>query len=205
MNTTLKFPPLVQIPLDTQTVIGPVVAPTGTVVLIRLSPTTVNCAVTPLNSTCVAPVTLAPARDTVAPGEPIVGANLVITGPAATVNICVPVDVPLRTGHCDQPRRRTERYSCAGTVESLTTVNVADAPFKDTPVTPLSRDPLSVTFVPIGPDIGVISGNDRHNRTCEAGLDGVYVAGKLTWFLITDNLVEQRAISTLRTAMSENQ
>ena len=53
---TVKFGPLVAVPDDVVTVILPVVAPAGTLVVIRPSFATLKLADVPLNRTLVAPV-----------------------------------------------------------------------------------------------------------------------------------------------------
>ena len=62
------------------TLIGPVVAPVGTIALIRVEVLTVKLALTPLNRTEVAPVKFVPLIFTLLPTEPLVGLKLVIVG-----------------------------------------------------------------------------------------------------------------------------
>ena len=57
---TVKLEGLVAVPPDVVTVIGPVVAPVGTFVVIRVALLTVNVAAVPLNLTAVVPVKLVP-------------------------------------------------------------------------------------------------------------------------------------------------
>src|SRR6476469_4182382 len=60
------------------TVIGPVLAPAGTVVLIWVGEATVKVALVPLKATAVAPVRLVPVIVTAVPAAPVVGLKLVI-------------------------------------------------------------------------------------------------------------------------------
>ena len=76
----MKSPELVAVPAGVVTLIFPVVAPVGTVVLICVLDTTVNVAAVPLNFTLVAPVKLVPVTVTAVPTGPLVGANDVIVG-----------------------------------------------------------------------------------------------------------------------------
>jgi hypothetical protein len=62
-------------PLGVVTVMGPVVAPAGTVVVIVPEGLTVNVAATPLNETAVAPAKVVPVIVTPVPTGPKVGAN----------------------------------------------------------------------------------------------------------------------------------
>jgi hypothetical protein len=62
-------------PLGVVTVMGPVVAPAGTVVVIVPGGPSVNVAVTPLNETAVAPVKVVPVIVTPVPTGPKIGAN----------------------------------------------------------------------------------------------------------------------------------
>ena len=75
--------------------IGPVVAPAGTVAAISWGETSVNTAFTPLNRTAVAPVKLVPLIVTLVPTGPLAGAKLVIVGALAlTVKLVELVAVP---------------------------------------------------------------------------------------------------------------
>ena len=87
-------------PLGVVTVMGPVVAPAGTVVVIVPGGPSVNPAATPLNETAVAPAKVVPVIVTTVPTGPKVGENglklipsrkammsSVVVGPSATVLI----------------------------------------------------------------------------------------------------------------------
>ena len=62
------------------TVIGPVPAPAGTVVLIWVAEATVKVALVPLNATAVAPVKFVPVIVTAVPAAPLAGVKPVIVG-----------------------------------------------------------------------------------------------------------------------------
>jgi hypothetical protein len=91
---TLKLVALVAVPAGVVTLIGPVVAPAGTVARSELSETTVKLAPTALKVTAVAPVKFVPLIVTLAPTAPLVGVKLVIVGGFMTVKTPVLVAVP---------------------------------------------------------------------------------------------------------------
>ena len=82
----VKLPALVAVPPSVVTVIGPVVAPDGTVAVIWVSEFTVNVEDTLLKLTDVAPVKLFPVIVTTVPADPPAGVNEVITGPGGGRN-----------------------------------------------------------------------------------------------------------------------
>src|SRR4051794_685411 len=77
---TANVPLLVAVPPGVVTLIGPLVAPEGTVALIELSAATVNEALEPLNVTDVTPAKPEPEIATLVPGGPLLGANDEIVG-----------------------------------------------------------------------------------------------------------------------------
>jgi hypothetical protein len=95
------------------TLMGPVVAPAGTVATICVAVFDVIVAVVPLNFTDVAPVRFVPVMVTEVPTGPVVGVNDVIVGlaqvpltakltlsfevPLAFVTVIVPVTAPVGT------------------------------------------------------------------------------------------------------------
>jgi hypothetical protein len=81
--TTVKAVTEVAVPLGVITEIGPVVAPGGTVAVIRVTEFTVNVAVTLLNMTAVAPKKSVPVIVTIVPMGPEVGVNDVMVGACA--------------------------------------------------------------------------------------------------------------------------
>ena len=62
------------------TVIGPLPAPAGTVVLIWVAEATVKVALVPLNATAVAPLRFVPVIVTAVPAAPLAGVKPVIVG-----------------------------------------------------------------------------------------------------------------------------
>src|SRR2546427_92717 len=93
-TATVKLLALVAVPPEVVTLIGPVVAPLGTVAEIEVAEFTVKLALTPLKVTVVAPVKLVPVIVTLVPTGPLVGGMLVIVGAPPTVNALGLVAVP---------------------------------------------------------------------------------------------------------------
>ena len=79
-GTTVKFVLLVAVPPGVVTVIGPVVAPGGTVAVICDRFLTLYVAVVPLNVTAVAPVKFALEIVTVVPTPPLMGEKPMMVG-----------------------------------------------------------------------------------------------------------------------------
>ena len=77
---TVKSVELAPVPAEVVTLIGPVVAPLGTVAVICVLEFTVNDALVPLNATLVAPVKFEPLIVTCVPTGPLVGLNEETTG-----------------------------------------------------------------------------------------------------------------------------
>src|SRR5258706_10147105 len=80
LAVTVKAPLLLAVPPGVVTLIGPVVAPAGTVAVIEVAELTVKVAPTPLTVTALAPVKLVPVIVTLVPTGPLVGAKLVMVG-----------------------------------------------------------------------------------------------------------------------------
>src|SRR5262245_53144792 len=80
MKLRKKLFTVVLVPAGAITVIGPVVAPLGTIALIVELLVTKNVAGVPLNSTAVAPRKLDPVSTTFVPGSPLVGEKEMIPG-----------------------------------------------------------------------------------------------------------------------------
>src|SRR6185436_15488017 len=151
---TVKSPALVAVPPGVVTLILPVVAPAGTVVLICVLDTTLKVAAVPLKLTLVVPVKSDPVMVTAAPTRPLVGENEEIVGaggmtvkspalvavPPGVVTLILPVVAP------------------AGTVVLIcvldTTLKVAAVPLKLTLVVPVKADPVMVTTAPTRPLVG---------------------------------------------------
>ncbi len=95
-GSTVKLPALEMVTLLVVTVIGPVPAPTGTVVVMLVALELVTIAGTPLNVTLGVPVKFVPVMVTVAPTAPLVGLKAAMVGEASTVKlvalvaVCVP-------------------------------------------------------------------------------------------------------------------
>src|SRR5260221_10253070 len=149
---TVKLAALVAVPSSVVTVMAPVVAAPGTVVVIVPELLTVNVAGSPLNETDVAPVKAEPVIVTPVPAAPEVGANEVMAG--VTVKRIVVVKGPLPgvvtvMGPVAAP---------AGTVVVIVpggvSVNVAATPLNETAVPPAKFVPVMVTPVPTGPKVG---------------------------------------------------
>jgi hypothetical protein len=88
----VKLAALVAVPAGVVTLIGPVVAPEGTFVVILLAVLNVKVAEAPLNLTAVTPVKFAPLIVTLVSTGPLVGVKLMILG--ATVKLVALVPVP---------------------------------------------------------------------------------------------------------------
>src|SRR5947207_9752636 len=80
VSPTVKLAALLAVPPGVVTLIGPLVAPAGTVVVIAVAEFTVKLALTLLNSTAVAPLKLVPLIVTLVPTGPLLGVKLVIVG-----------------------------------------------------------------------------------------------------------------------------
>ena len=95
----MKLPELVAVPLGDVTVIVPLVAPAGTIVLIEVSELTTKLAGTPLNCTDVTPVKWRPPIPTLAPAAPLPGVRPTISGIVpVTVKLLVLEPVPFGGG-----------------------------------------------------------------------------------------------------------
>jgi hypothetical protein len=155
-TVTVKLAELVPVPAGVVTLIGPLVAPLGTVAVIWVSEFTVNVAAVPLKATFVAPVNPEPLIATEVPTGPFVGENELIFGatvPVVTVKLvelaAVPPGVVTLIGPLVAP---------LGTVAVIWvfefTVNAAVVPLKATFVAPVNPEPLIATDVPTCPLVG---------------------------------------------------
>lgn len=151
-DVIVKLVELVAVPSSVVTVMGPLVAPAGTVVVIVPELLTVNVAGCPLNETAVAPMKFVPVIVTPVPPTPLGGANEVM--PGVTVKRVVVKKGPLPgvvmvIGPVVAP---------AGTVVVIVpggpSVNVAATPLNETALAPVNVVPLIVTAVPAGPKVG---------------------------------------------------
>jgi hypothetical protein len=146
-------------PKELVSVIGPLVAPLGTLALNCVSEMAhIVVAGVPLKLTAVVPVKFVPVRVTVQPVDPLVGENELIVGapPDSTVN-----GVPLKLQPVPQGAVTLSEPVEAppGTVAvicvSESTVKLAATRLNATPVAPLKFVPVIVTVVPAGPLLGV--------------------------------------------------
>ena len=150
----MKLLALLAVPPEVVTLIGPVVAPLGTVAAIDVAEFTVKLALVPLNSTALASVKLVPLIVTLVPTGPLPGVKLEIVGGLMTVKLlallAVPSEVVTLIGPLETP---------AGTVAVIAvaelTVKLALTLLNSTAVAPLKLVPLIVTLVPTGPLLGV--------------------------------------------------
>lgn len=151
----LKFVELVAVPLGVVTLMGPVVAPDGTVAVIFSDELTVKLAPARLNVTEVAPSKFVPLIVTAAPGDPEVGENEVIVGAAVSVTTKL---VALRAVPSGVVTEILPVWAMAGTVAAIltsdSTVKVAVLCLNFTCVAPVKLVPLIVTAVPTGPLCG---------------------------------------------------
>jgi hypothetical protein len=156
LGVTLKFVLLAgPLPALFITMIGPVLAPTGTVALIIVELLTVKLpapTLTPLNCTSVAPVKVTPVIVTLAPTGPLVGVNdetfgvtpkllLLVNVPLEFVTVIGPVVVPLATVACIIP---LTNFTLVAVVPFIFTVLVEAKPV-----------PVMVMTAPTGPLVGV--------------------------------------------------
>src|SRR5207247_8159883 len=94
LAVTVKLPVLVAVPPEVVTLIGPLVAPLGTVAEIVVAEVTVKfVALVPLKRTAEAPVKFVPLICTVVPTGPLVGEKLLIVG-----GLAVTVKLPVLVG-----------------------------------------------------------------------------------------------------------
>src|SRR5205823_7810643 len=127
---------LLAVPPGVVTLIGPLVAPAGTVVVIAVAELTVKLALALLNSTAVAPLKLVPLIVTLVPTGPLPGVKLVIVGGLITVKLAAVLAVPPGVVTLIGPL-----VAPAGTVVVIAvaelTVKLAVTPLNSTAVAPL--------------------------------------------------------------------
>jgi hypothetical protein len=132
----------------------PVVAPTGTVVVMVVAFTMVNGEFKPLNLTPVAHVNPVPVMVTAVPNVPLDGVNEVIVGAGITVKLKLLVPVPKGLVTAIGPL-----VAPTGTVVvivvSFTTVNIGcTVPLNVTLLAPVNKVPRIVTGIPIAAAVG---------------------------------------------------
>lgn len=152
VNAAFALPP------GAVTVIVPLVAPAGTIVLIWVSPLSVKVAPVVLNVTPDVPVNPDPVITTPAPITAWLGLTFVIEGGAGavTVNDAVEVAPPPGVATVIGPLPPAPLGTVALICASLFTVKVGcDVPLKATPVALVNPDPEICTIVPTGPLAGL--------------------------------------------------
>jgi hypothetical protein len=162
---TVKLEALVAVPSGLVIVIVPVVVPAATVARSEMSLSTAKLeAAVPLKDTAVTPVKREPWTVTSVPTGPLVGAKEMIEGGRRTVKLEALVAVPPGPVMLIGP----EPVAAATVARSTTSLSTAKleaaVPLKDTAVTPVKREPWTVTSVPTGPLVGakeVIEGGRR--------------------------------------------
>src|SRR5438046_2660309 len=154
VSPTVKLPALLAVPPGVVTLIGPLVAPAGTVAVIAVAEPTVKLALVPLNSTALAPVKLVPLMVTLVPTGPLRGVKLEIVGGLMTVKLAALLAVPSEVVTLIGPL-----VAPAGTVAVIAvaefTVKLALVPLNSTAEAPVKLVPLMVTLAPTGPLPGV--------------------------------------------------
>jgi hypothetical protein len=151
---------LVAVPAGVVTVIGPVLAPLGTVALIDVSVVTENVAVAPLNVTLLAPVRCVPVIDTVVPAGPLVGVNDEIVGAAGGGGVVTSKDAPLVAVPPPVVTAIAPDVAPLGTAALIDVSEaaenvVAGVPLNVTLLAPVKPVPVIDTVVPTGPLVGV--------------------------------------------------
>lgn len=148
-----KLAALELVPPGLWTVIGPVVAPNGTMAaMVVLLETVKLVAATPLKRTAVALVKLRPVMTTFVPGKPCAGVKLLMLGAPRNraAVVAVPPGVVTLIGPEMMPAGTT-----APIVVLLVTKKVAAVPLKLTAVVFVKLFPVILTVVPVPPPIGV--------------------------------------------------
>ncbi len=150
---TVKMLGLEAVPLGVVTRMNPVVAPAGTVAVMRVEDLTVKDAGVELKVTAVAPEKFVPVIVTEVPTGPEVGENEVIVGTAVTVKVSVLVAVPAVVLTLIVPEVAPGGTVAVIWVEEFT-VNDPDVALNFTSVTFVKFVPVIVTEVPTGPEVG---------------------------------------------------
>ncbi len=161
----MKVPELVAVPPGVVTLILPVVAPDGTAAVILDGEFTVNeVAETPLNLTEVVvnpvPLKFEPLIVTEVPTGPEVGENELIVGAGGLVTVKLPelVAVPPGVVTLILPVVAPDGTVAVILVGEFTVNEIAETPLNLTEVVvnpvPLKFEPLIVTEVPTGPEVG---------------------------------------------------
>jgi hypothetical protein len=192
---TVKLLALVAVPPEVVTLIGPVVAPLGTVAEIDVAELIVKLALVPLNRTALAPLKLVPLIVTVVPAPPLVGEKLLIVGGRMTVKLLALVAVPPEVVTLMGPVVAPLGTVAVIEVDELT-VKLALVPLNRTAVAPVNFVPLIVTLVPTGPLVGekpvivggfetvTVTGSDVHCTPRRSRATAVKVCDPLLVFVV---------------------
>jgi len=185
---------LVPVPAGVVTLIGPVDAPAGTVAINEPYRTLLKDALTPLNLTALAPLKAEPLIVTLLPTGPALGAKLSIVGltlkpvplspvPPGVVTLSLPVVAPLGTE--------------VAIVASFVTLKLAPVPLNLTAVAPLNPEPLTVTLLPTGPEVGVKPEITGTAASAEAGASTAQTTATRTLNLFTPAVTTATTIKCL--------
>jgi hypothetical protein len=153
VGATVKVAALVPVPAGAVTLIGPLDAPVGTLVVIEVEETTVKVVLVPLNFTAVAPVKLRPVSVTDAVTAPAVGLKALTIGATVKFELLEPVPPGVVTATFPV-------VAPAGTVvvievDETTVKGVAAVVLNFTAVAPVKFWPVIVTAAPGAPLVGV--------------------------------------------------
>jgi hypothetical protein len=156
-DVTVKVAVLIAVPAGFVTLIGPVVAPVGTVTVNWVAELMAYGAGVPLISTAVAPAKPDPVITTWVPTGPVVGVKDEIVGATATptVNAVALVAVPPGVVTLIMPVEAPGGTVAVMLVGPFTTNQFAGAVLNRTDVAPFKVVPVMVTKVPTGPIAGV--------------------------------------------------
>lgn len=179
---TVKFMEELLVPAAFVTVIGPVVAPLGTVATIWLSEVIgKKLAATPLKATPLAHKKCAPMRDTVDPRGPVVGLNELTTGAGNGVTVKLDVDVvlPALFVMVIGPLCAVHGTTAVTCVSETMSHAAAAVPLNDTAVAPVKLVPVIVTVVPAGPLLGekelIVGGTSTPKIPADVPLPAAFV------------------------------
>jgi hypothetical protein len=152
----VKSVALVAVPFGVTTWIRPVVAPAGTVAVMRVLLFTVNVALVPLKRTAETSVKFVPLIWTDVPGAPLVGLNDEMVG-ALAVTMKAELLVAVPRGVTTWIAPVTALFGTTAVIRMGETTVKLDAltPPNRTAVAPWKSVPLMVTVVPGGPEGGV--------------------------------------------------
>src|SRR5205814_10567765 len=141
VSPTVKLAALLAVPPGVVTLIGPLVAPAGTVAVIAVAELTVKLALVPLNSTAEAPVKLVPLMVTLVPTGPLPGVKLEIVGGLMTVKLAALLAVPSEVVTRSEARRVAAGSGAVSAVAEAT-VKLALGPVNSTALAPVEVVPL---------------------------------------------------------------